>query len=235
MNSQRTGIPKKADAKPRIERNTKPSSVNLSINDLLIVRSLTRSIRVTTADQLSKALWHDSPSGLTLARRCLSRLIKLGMLQSFKVRAHPELELAEPLWTWKPGESLPPFNRLSYRARTRWTEAFQITPIYVASAKAARVYAGFGGPLPHPLHVTHDLHVAAIYLRMLRESPAESNGWISESVLAPLRRGKLPDAEIHDAGGIALKVIEFAGSYPVERIAKVHQDCERRNLPYELW
>jgi hypothetical protein len=84
--------------------------------------------------------------------------------------------------------------------------------------------------------VRHDLHVAAIYLRLLRDRPEEAANWVSESVLAPLRRGqKLPDAEIHDAHGRPIKVIEFGGSYSPERLQKVHADCERRQLPYELW
>jgi len=152
------------------------------------------------------------------------------------VRAHPERDLKKPLWRWKPGEPEPPYGLLSYEARIRWTEALKPTTVYTASERSAQIYAGRGGRLSHPLQVTHDLHVSAIYLRLLKENPAEAAGWVSDNVLAPLRRGKkLPDAEIHDADGRTVKVIEFAGSYPPERIRKVHEDCARRNVPYELW
>lgn len=129
-----------------------------------------------------------------------------------------------------------PFGVVSYRLRARWTEALRPVTVYTASDRAVRLYAGSGGPLSHPLQVTHDLHVTAIFLRLLRENPGEATGWVSENVLAPLRRGqKIPDAEIHDANGRALKVIEFGGGYAPERVRKVHEDCERRLVPYELW
>jgi len=112
----------------------------------------------------------------------------------------------------------------------------RLTTVYTATEATARLYAGCGGRLAHPLQVTHDLHVSAIFLKLRQTSPAEAEGWVSEDLLAPLRRGqKLPDAEIHDNAGRVLKVIEFGGSYAPERVRLVHEDCERRQVPYELW
>jgi hypothetical protein len=108
--------------------------------------------------------------------------------------------------------------------------------VFTASERSAKVYAGSGGRLSHPLQATHDIHVSAIFFKLLRENPEEAERWVSDEVLAPLRRRqKLPDAEIHDAVGRTVRVIEFAGGYPPERIRKVHEDCERRQVPYELW
>ena len=152
------------------------------------------------------------------------------------VRAHPELALAMPVWRWSPGDADPPFGCISYRLRVRWTEPVEPTTIYVASRKTALRFAGHGGRLPHPLQATHDLHVTGVFLRLRERSPEEAALWVPEEKFANKRRGqKLPDAEIQDSTGHTLRVIEFGGSYPPERVRKVHEDCARRELPYELW
>ena len=154
----------------------------------------------------------------------------------FRLRAHPELPLHRPIWTWKPGDPEPPLGVVSYRLRNRWNCPLELVTIYTASDKAARICAGAGGYPSHPLHITHDLHLSSIYIGLLQRNPVEAKAWVSERALAPLRRGhKLPDAEVQDAAGRTVKVIEFGGSYPPERVLKVHQDCERRQVPYELW
>jgi hypothetical protein len=125
---------------------------------------------------------------------------------------------------------------VSYQLRKRWAEPLRWVTAYAASKRTGRLYAGRGGRPSHPLQATHDLHVSAIFLRLQKEKPDEARGWVSDMVLSPLRRGKkLPDAEIQNADGRTLKVIEFGGSYPPERVRKVHEDCERRGVPYELW
>lgn len=208
----------------------------LTAKDEEIVLALTTKIRVATLSQLSRTWWNDTPLGRESALRRANRLVQAGVLDVFLLRAHPELPLAEPVWSWKPGEPPAPFGILSFRVRKRWCEPLRPTTVYVASAKTARQFAGSGGRLSHPLQVTHDLHVSALFLGLLKNRPAEAERWVSENVLAPLRkRQKLPDAEIHDETGRVLKVIEFAGSYPTERIRLVHEDCERRQVPYELW
>jgi hypothetical protein len=204
--------------------------------DREIVFTLSQRIRVADICQLARTWWEDTPLGRNCAYRRIGRLVQTGVLESFTLRAHPELPLKEPIWSWKPREARPPVGVVSYRARVRWDKPLQSMTVYVASQRTARLYAGCGGRLSHPLQVTHDLHVSAIYLRLLKHSPAEAAGWVSENVLAPLRRRqKLPDAEIHDGNGRVLKVIEFGGSYPPERVRLIHEDCERRQVPYELW
>ena|ERR1051326_870460 len=221
------------DVHPRRQHTS--LAIQLTCRDKGIILSLTR-ILLATASQISRTWWVISRSPYTCAYYRLEALVHAGFLVRVQVRTHPELILDRPVWSWTPGNPTPPFGRLSYQLRTRWTEPPRPTTVYVASESAARRYAGAGGLLPRPLQVRHDLHVAAIYLRLLRDRPEEAANWVSESVLAPLRRGqKLPDAEIHDAHGRPIKVIEFGGSYSPERLQKVHADCERRQLPYELW
>ena len=212
------------------------TGLRLAGRDAELCVTLASRIRIANICQIARTWWTDSPSGREYARERLRLLARAGLLVGFNVRAHPELADAAPIWCWHPGDPTPPFGVVSYRLRTRWTEPHRPITVFAASQAAARLYGGKGGRLSHPLQVTHDLHVAAIYLRLLRESPSEANCWVSEDVLAPARRRqKLPDAEIHDASGRTLKVIEFGGSYPPERVRKVHEDCENRQVPYELW
>jgi hypothetical protein len=212
------------------------SSICLTTTDDEIVSGLSRKIRVASLSQIART-WFSNPSlgyGRALSR--VNYLVRVGVLISLTLRVHPEQPLEAAIWSWRPGEPQPPFGILSYRLRSRWREPLAATTVYTASEKAARVYAGHGGRLAHPLQVTHDLHVSAIFLKLRKNSPAEAEGWVSEDQLAPLRRGqKLPDAEIHGDAGRVLKVIEFGGSYAPERVRLVHEDCERRQVPYELW
>jgi hypothetical protein len=201
-----------------------------------IVFTLIRKIRVVSLPQVARGWWGNSPRDTANAKRLLDSLVAEGVLTSFVLRAHPELPLQERIWSWGPGEPRPPYGIISYQARKRWTKPLIPTAVYVASTRSARLYGGSGGRLAHPLQVTHDLHVSAIYLRLLVDDPQSAERWVSEDVLAPLLRGKkIPDAELRDERGCTLKVIEFGGSYPPERIRKVHEDCDRRQVPYELW
>jgi hypothetical protein len=215
-----------------------PARLGCSLNDRdrFVAQILSRKIRLATAGQLARALWGNGQSALDCSRRRLSSLVSAGRLRSFQVLARPEREVVGPLWIWTPGDPQPPFGVLSYQAKIRWTESIRPMTVFTASERSAKVYAGSGGRLSHPLQATHDIHVSAIFFKLLRENPEEAEWWVSDEVLAPLRRRqKLPDAEIHDALGRTVRVIEFAGGYPPERIRKVHEDCERRQVPYELW
>jgi hypothetical protein len=211
-------------------------SVQLTIRDREIVASLTGKIDLVDVCQAARTWWQDNAAGRECAEKRLRQLANAGELCTLSLRIHPELPLNAPVWAWNPGEPLPPFGVISYRLRARWSEPLRWITAFAASKRSARQRAGRGGRLPRPIQATHDLHVSAIYLRLLRQDPTEAAGWVSEHVFASLRKGKkLPDAEIQDRYGRTLKVIEFGGSYPPERVKTVHEDCERRGVPYELW
>jgi hypothetical protein len=204
--------------------------------DFRIFELLTHKVPFATAQQVGRGFWLAGGSATASAEERLQKLACTGTLEVFTVRAHPERLLTEPLLLWKPGDPLPSFGSLSYRLRTRWTEALKLIQIFTASERLGRRFAGTGGRPNHPLQATHDLHMTTVYLHKLKLNPAEASGWVSDAILAPLRRGqKLPDAEIQDQHGRTIKVIEFGGSYPPERLRRVHDDAERRQVPYELW
>lgn len=210
--------------------------------DREILLALTHKVRLLSLEQIARTWWNASPVGVASARKRLATLTAKDSPSSeqfvlrLRVNAHPELNLSGPLLTWKPGELTPDFGALSYRLKNRWTEAIRPTTVYIATEKAARYFGGFGGKLRRPLQVTHDLHVARIYLHLLETDREAAWAWVSEEQFAPERRHqKLPDAVLRDRNGKVTLVIEFGGSYDTKHVERVHLDCVTRSLPYELW
>ena len=110
---------------------------------------------------------------------------------------------------------------------------------YTASKHGVKHFGGSrsaGGRLKRPHQVTHDLHVAALYLRLLQADPRAANAWTLDLHLTTERKNqKLPDAVLKNPDGSDGRVIEFGGAYPARRVQAFHEDCLRRSLPYELW
>lgn len=165
----------------------------------------------------------------------LDRLVSGGWLVRHFAVAHVELPLQTPVHVWELGDATPSFGALSYRLVHRWSGTSEQVVAYTATRKAAKLYGGAPGSLKAP-SLTHDLHLTALYLRFVRERPAEAAGWVSEDTLAPSRSEQvLPDAAVANPSGTLVRVIEFGGSYRPERLARLHDDCVARSLPYELW
>ncbi len=207
----------------------------MTTRDEAVIATLTLKVRVLSLAQAARSWWTSSPDGQREARRHLDRLVAGGWLVRHAATAHLELPLEAPLHVWQVGEATPPFGSLSYRLVHRWSGASEQVLAYTSTKQAARVYGGTAAAVK-PSSLTHDLHVGALYLRFLRERPEDAEGWISEDTLAPEREEQvLPDAAVADANGVLRRVIEFGGSYPAERLARLHEDCAARGLPYELW
>ncbi len=210
-------------------------AIQLQPRDRELIVALTHRVRFLTAGQVARAWWPNTVHTEAAERR-LRELRRAGYLRQTIVHARPELPLDEPVFRWTPGAPPPRFAAVSHALRRRWRDPVQPTAVVLAARAAAARFGGAGGRLKRALQATHDLHVAAVYLRVLLERPEIAEGWASEDLIAPSRRGqKLPDAIIHDPTSRPLLVIEFGGEYDAERVERVHADCARRGLPYELW
>jgi hypothetical protein len=198
-----------------------------------ITETLTCRVRLLSLAQLQRTWWSDAPEA---APRALERLCATGWLRRRVAELKPELPLEAPLLRWSPGEGEPDFGGLAYRARIRFTGRSAPEPVFLGTQKAADA---FGGHVPDlkAQSLTHDIHVAALYLALRKRAPAEAALWITEDELAPDREGEvLPDAALRARDGTLLRVIEFVGSsYTAERLSGIHFDCLIRHLPYELW
>ena len=202
-----------------------------------------RDILVTLATRLrflalrQVASWWQSPSAAQSARRRLAQLEAEGMVVLSRVHAEPLLELRAPIVAWIPGHPAPDFRAVSNTLNSRWPV---VAPAALMVYRASRTTNNrFGGPgRLAPLsadQITHDLHVSEVYVQLRRTDPATASAWIGEDVLGKAGyRMKDPDAIVRRPDGSDI-AIEFGGRYDKQRVEEFHQDCERRNRPYELW
>lgn len=208
-----------------------------------IVSALASKIRMLSFEQIRREWWPDSDAADRNARRRLSELVEAGLLTRERVAAKPLLDITEPVFRWKPNvgdgpsEPAPDFASLAWQLQKRWTEPEREVTAYLASRRAASIFGGWAnGRIKNPGQATHDFHVGAVYLKLIRTAPTLAAGWIGEEILSPTRQGqKLPDAILYDREGRPRLVVEFGGAYPAERVQSFHEDCEARALPYELW
>lgn len=210
-------------------------ALHLTGRDREILHALALKVRLFNQRQLAGHWWDGE---LANTRRRLKRLAQAGLLSRVIVptRALPPLE--GPLVHWQPGEPAPEMGQVAYRCQSRWRgRAVHPTTVWIASEKAAQLYGGSRrGDLHHPTQATHDLGVAAVWLRLKITAPAWAEAWRGEDQLAHTRVGqKVPDAFLVDAENAVRCVIEFGGAYDSERVEAFHADCAARELPYQLW
>lgn len=196
-----------------------------------VLQTLTSRVPLLSLGQLARTWFPAAEAAHALGQLCGS-----GWLKRLAVNAHPELALEAPLAVWSPGDPAPRFGKISHRNRERWRAEPERTTVFVATEQAASVYGGRAGKAK-PLHVSHDIGLGAVYLRLLTERPEDAAAWLSESELAPEREDDvLPDAVLRSPAGELARVIEFVGSsYTAARLEELYLDCETRRVPIEFW
>lgn len=211
------------------------AALHLTPRDAAIVQALVQKVRLFSQRQIVDHWWNGE---LANSRRRLKRLADRNLLQHMSVMARPALAFESPLVTWRPGDAAPDFGKIAYRCQARWRfRPARQCVVWLATEVASQAYGGTArGELKHPTQATHDLGVAAVWLRLLQVAPQWASAWRGEDLLAHTRRGeKLPDAFIVDDRDQVIWVIEFGGGYDTERVEAFHQDCVSRSLPYQLW
>jgi hypothetical protein len=151
------------------------------------------------------------------------------------VLVHPELPLSGPIIAWRPGLSDPDFSKVAYKLQSRWTEPLTAETIVVIENKATAAFGGYPAPALRTDEITHDLHLASVYLAYRKKMPDLAAHWVGERVIRktrPVYGGPVPDAMIRAA---SIQLVEFGGAYSKERVRKFHAFCVAKALPYELW
>jgi len=216
-------------------------AVSLTDRDHEVLTVLTLRVRAMTIQQIATVWWTDIPGApakrsLAEARRRLQVLARDGLVEITALLAHPEIELIAPLAVWQPGLPPPDIGSVAHAAKSRWSRPHVTTEFVTATVEAGRLMGGEGGRQPKTSEASHDMHLAAVYLRMRRELRTRSENWRSEArVLAEQGRAsdKLPDALVRD--GKCTTAIEFVGEYSAAKLAAFHEYCNHKNYGYELW
>lgn len=210
-------------------------SLALTSRDQQLLLALVQKVRLFSLRQIAEHWWQDEVAN---ARRRLRALTASSLVQRVTVAARTLPPIDSPIATWKPGQTVPDFGQVSYQLQSRWRRrAVRSIAAYIATDHAAQLFGGkCRGQLKNPLQATHDLGVAAVWLRLHDEAAEWAEAWRGEDLLAHTRRGqKLPDGFIVNADGETVWVIEFGGSYDPSRVQEFHEDCYDRNLPYQIW
>jgi hypothetical protein len=210
-------------------------ALQLTPRDRDILQTLALKVRLFTQRQIAD---HWFGSELVNARRRLKRLASAMLLARCTVHARSLPPMESPLVIWQPGQLPPEFGPVAYRCQQRWRRRPpRPCTVWLATDRTAQLFGGVHrGGLKHPTQATHDLGVAAVWLRLSEVSPTWADAWRGEDLLAHTRRGqKIPDAFIVDVDEQVDWVIEFGGAYDASRVAAFHNDCADRSLPYQLW
>ncbi len=206
----------------------------LTDRDCEIVQTLVYKVRLLTNRQIHAAWWGTQCSRDSATRR-LKMLRDAGLLDRYDVLARPMLTLCSPIYTWIPNGAEPDFVRAAHITRNRWVSPPEVQTVYVASRFAGNWLGGAGGRLRRN-DVTHDLHVAGLYLLFRSTRPADAHAWVGEDLVPKAGwKQKDPDAWLKDRADLKSRVIEFAGAYDEDRLADFHRHCVRQGLAYELW
>lgn len=209
----------------------------LSSRDNEILDALTIRVRLFSVAQVARTWWSQTADPDANARERLKQLDRAGLITRFTLMSRPELPLEAPVLVWEPGDKTPDLGSVSYILQSRFSAALEKNPCVIATTRAAAKFGGHGGKLPKNAEQTHDVHVAAMFLRYRGLRPDLIRHWISEEIIKRTRpkvKGeKLPDAMIR--AGDYERVIEFGGEYGKDKLIAFHDYCVKKNLPYELW
>ena len=220
----------------RITMRKPTTTIELTNRDRRILDVLTVRVRLLSLSQIARSFWPEARAPIASARKRMTLLEQAGLVDRLTVLARPELALSAPIMKWAPGAQSPNFGSIAFQLQNRWKRPPAPTTVVVATARAGNWRGGEGGRRPRTSEATHDLHVAAVYLKLVAEQPGRAEFWISESTLARSMRGpgvRLPDAMIDDPS--ERTVIEFGGAYSKTKLADFHEFCRNAKLAYEIW
>lgn len=208
--------------------------MKLTPRDLDLLATLTCRAPVLRSAQAARLGW--PPHVRRAPRKRLRRLARAGWLRPLVLNAHPPLTVQKPLAAWKPGKPAPDPERISRRARERWSEPARPTEVWVADRAAEALFGGAAARLDTLEHLDHDLQLAAVYVHYREHHPRLSAQWMSQHVLSQARlRIKAPAVLLREKDGRIRRVIEALGRDSPAEIERFHELCVEQALPYELW
>lgn len=209
----------------------KPNNKSL---ELALLVALTHCVRAFTREQIHAEFFLDEEQKQKESQ--LADYVKRGLLISRSILVRQLSIPSEPLFVWSIGEASPNFEKLVAKVRSRWSNVpTKRTRIYMRGPVATQLLGGVpGSSLKRPLHVSHDIGVAGVYLATRRSRPEIAKYWYGEDLTAGMLP-QIPDALYINEHGVAALAIEFCGLYVAKRYKKFHEFCVAKDLPYEFW
>jgi len=208
--------------------------------DVQILEVLTKRVRVLSLDQIARTWWTGSSNPPRIARERLRTLSAQGLVEVQLLPAYPELPLTSPVLSWHPKQVEPDFGAVSFKLQSRWKKDPVLTTCVSATKLAVSRFGGHGGRAPRAVELSHDIHMAAVFLRYRERHPEILKHWtFEEQVKAERRRDlaprglKLPDAFLRLPEGS--RAVEFGGAYSKEKLLAFHAYCKEYQFPYEIW
>jgi hypothetical protein len=218
----------------RISISLKGFGEHVRMKLLEVIDVLSKRVRVLTLDQIARTWFSDARDPREATRQALRRAERDHLIQVHLGMAHPEVKLTTPLYSWRPGtqETTPHFGRLAWKAKRR----FSLPPTRTTYVTARRegILAVGSAIRPRPIRkteLTHDIHVAQLYLNLREQDPESVTRWVSEDALHR-ETGERTDALI---AGDEHVLIEFIGAYSSEKLATLHERLVRRGTAFQFW
>ena len=203
--------------------------------EILVV--LANHVRMLSLPQVARTWWTENRRGLRRARESAQRLAEEGWLDSYRVFSRPVAPLSEPLVVWTVNQRPPDFPQLSAWLHRRASASAAVTTVITAARKTHTLFGrGVVPSRPKLTQITHDLHVAEIFLAYRARGFDERQRWVPEDHFPdtwPIR--EQPDAILLDGDGQFKRAVEYGGDYSVDRLIRLHYALARIRLPYEIW
>jgi hypothetical protein len=198
---------------------------------------LAKHVRMMSLWQAARTWWTANRRGLRRARESAQRLAERDWVKSRRVFSRPVSPLSEPLLVWSLNMPIPDFQQLSTRLHRRARASAAVTTVVTATGKTRNLFGAGGAPCrPKLTQVTHDLHVAEVFLAYRRMGFDVDRRWVGEDRLSdgwPIR--VRPDALLLDEEGQFLRAVEYGGDYSIDRLVRLHNAMARIWLGYEIW
>ncbi len=129
-----------------------------------ILAALTNCVRVMTLDQVARIWWSEKRWGISRAKKSLRELADAGWVIFCDVTSRPIYRLERPLFSWQPADSEPAFSELSQQLHQRAMVSAEIVSVVYATGQSNSLFGAGTLPKVKLTQMTHDLHVAEIYL-----------------------------------------------------------------------
>jgi hypothetical protein len=197
-----------------------------------LISTLSCRVRCLTIDQAGH--WKMSP-------RRLRALESAGWIESYVAAAHPMIPLEEPLLIHSPDDNEPALAAISRHLMTRFDRPLRQTRIFIATNKGASWAGGYGGRRSRPAELSHDIHLAQLYIQLEQSNPRAAWTWQPEAGAGQKKCRKdemRPDALIDlvmKTHGRITEAWEMGGRYTVDKLKRLKDFCESHGWRLLLW